>query len=224
MAKKKGEPQYRQMVEDLKQSGLERMGYMSSGTYLSDPRRLTFLLSRYKFVAKMMDGFEHVLEVGCGDTFGTRLVAQTTGHVTAVDFDPEFIAQVIDNMSDQWPMTVACHDIMDGPVDGCFDGVYSLDVIEHITARDERTFIANMIAPLKQTGVLMIGSPSLESQAHASPASLEGHVNCKSQADMKALMLEFFTNVFMFSMNDEIIHTGFAAMSHYNMALCCGKR
>jgi hypothetical protein len=28
----------------------------------------------------------------------------------------------------------------------------------------------------------------------------------------------------MFSMNDEVVHTGYAAMSHYNLALCCGKK
>ena len=126
MSDKKGEPQYREMVERLKQDRLERMGYMSSGTYISDPRRLTFLLSRYKFVAKMMDGFDSALEVGCGDTFGTRLVAQTVSHVTAVDFDPEFIGSVQENMSKDWPLSVKCHDILEGPVAGNFDGVYSL--------------------------------------------------------------------------------------------------
>jgi hypothetical protein len=37
-------------------------------------------------------------------------------------------------------------------------------------------------------------------------------------------MKRFFKNVFMFSMNDEVVHTGYSKMSHYNFALCCGKR
>lgn len=91
-------------------------------------------------------------------------------------------------MSDEWPMTVNCHDILDGTVDGSFDGVFIVD------------------------------SPALESQAYASKPSLEGHVNCKIQADIKVLLLEFIENVFIFSM------TGIGAMLHDNMALCCGKR
>jgi hypothetical protein len=34
-----------------------------------DPRRLTFLLSRYKFVSKMFAGKANVAELGCGDAF-----------------------------------------------------------------------------------------------------------------------------------------------------------
>ena len=37
--------------------------------YESDPARLVFTLSRYKFVAKMFDSFDSVLEVGAGDGF-----------------------------------------------------------------------------------------------------------------------------------------------------------
>lgn len=224
MTEKKGEAQYQAIIERLKKDGLEQLGYMSSWVYLSDPRRLTFLLSRYKFVAKMMDGFDSVLEVGCGDTFGTRIVAQSVGKMTAVDFDRDFVDCANRNMSPEWPMTVTCHDIMDGPVEGSFDGIFSLDVLEHIPAEKERTYIANMIAPLKEHGVLIVGSPSLESQDYASPPSKEGHINCKTQGDMKALLEEYFENVFMFSMNDEVVHTGFGSMSHYNIALCCTKR
>jgi hypothetical protein len=37
-------------------------------------------------------------------------------------------------------------------------------------------------------------------------------------------MQRFFHNVFMFSMNDEVVHTGYHKMAHYLFALCCGKR
>ena len=37
-------------------------------------------------------------------------------------------------------------------------------------------------------------------------------------------MLDHFHNVFIFSMNDEVVHTGFAPMPHYYFALCCGRR
>ncbi|MCA6302689.1 MAG: hypothetical protein IM629_12150, partial [Phenylobacterium sp.] len=37
-------------------------------------------------------------------------------------------------------------------------------------------------------------------------------------------MLKFFSNVFLFSMNDEVVHTGFAPMAHYLFAIGAGKR
>jgi hypothetical protein len=81
-----------------------------------------------------------------------------------------------------------------------------------------------MIAPLRKQGVAIVGMPSLESQAHASPQSKAGHVNCKTGGDLRQLFLDYFDNVFLFSMNDEVIHTGFSPMAHYLLVLCCGKR
>jgi hypothetical protein len=62
--------------------------------------------------------------------------------------------------------------------------------------------------------------PSLESQAHASPQSKAGHVNCKSGPELRKAMEKYFHSVFVFSMNDEVVHTGFYPMAHYLLALC----
>ena len=42
--------------------------------------------------------------------------------------------------------------------------------------------------------------------------------------DLKFLMLKYFNKVFIFSMNDEVVHTGFYPMSHYYFALCVSKK
>ena len=81
-----------------------------------------------------------------------------------------------------------------------------------------------MLLSLDENGIMIVGMPSLESQAYASPQSKAGHVNCKSGDDMKTLLNRYFHNVFLFSMNDEMVHTGFSPMAHYLMALCCGKK
>jgi hypothetical protein len=38
------------------------------------------------------------------------------------------------------------------------------------------------------------------------------------------LLQEFFHNVFIFCMNDEVLHTGFHKMAHYIFALGCTLR
>jgi len=81
-----------------------------------------------------------------------------------------------------------------------------------------------MAASLEPPGVAIVGMPSLESQPYASPLSREGHVNCKSAPDLKQVMQRSFHDVFIFSMNDEVVHTGFYALAHYLFALCVGKR
>lgn len=218
-----GEPQYRDAIELMKKCP-ERMGLMSGWSWHDDPKRLVFYLSRYKFVAKMLEGAGHVLEVGCGDGFGTRIVVQAVKQLTAVDFDPEFIRSAQEIMSNRWPFTCAVHDVLEQPVTGEFDAVFSLDVLEHIGSKDEERFIRNMVAPLKSGGIAIIGTPSLQSQVYASAHSRQGHVNCKDQKELKQLMQRFFQHVLIFSMNDEVVHTGFHAMSHYNLCLGSGRK
>jgi 2-polyprenyl-3-methyl-5-hydroxy-6-metoxy-1,4-benzoquinol methylase len=218
------EPQYRICIDIRERQGLTKLGLMSNQVWHDDPRRLVFLLARYKFVAKMFTGMENVLEIGCGDAFGTRIVSQEVGHVVATDFDPVFVEDVSNRRDERWPIDVRLHNILDGPVAEAFDGVYSLDVLEHIPQKDENFFVANITRSLNEHGAVIIGIPSLQSQAYASPPSREGHVNCKDAPGLKDLMSKYFHNVFIFSMNDEVVHTGYYPMAHYLIALCCSPK
>ena len=204
------------------------LGLTTNVWYANDPRHLLFTLARYKFVAKMLAGKNHVLEIGCGDGFCTRLVQQTVEHVTAIDFDPAFIRDVVQRMSPDWPLDMFVRDILTGPCSpwegGRFDAAYSLDVLEHIAPDDEPLFMRNVCASLVDGGVLIIGMPSTESQAYASEGSKAGHINCHTGPELAALMREYFENVFSFSMNDEVVHTGYAPMAQYLFAIGVGKR
>lgn len=218
------EPQYQSCIDLAAQRGLACFGVMSNEVWRNDPRRIGFVLARYKFVAKMLSGMETVLEVGCADAFATRIVLQEVGGVVAVDFDPVFIDDVKARMDPAWPIDCRVHDMLAGPVAGEFDGAYAIDVLEHIPADQEDVFLSNIVASLKAHGVLIVGLPSTHSQAYASPASRAGHVNCKDAAGLKTTLSKFFHNVFIFSMNDEVVHTGFPAMAHYLFALCSDRR
>jgi len=195
-----------------------------STTWNQDPKRTLFTLARYKFVARMLAGDRHVLEVGCADAFGTRIVQQAVKKVTAVDFDPLFVADVKERMNPHWPIDVRVHDMLDGPVPGTFDAAYALDVLEHIRAEDEHRFIANAIAPLTPEGIAIFGMPSLESQTHASRRARPDMSICKTGDAFKRTLERHFHTVFMFSMNDEVVHTGFYPMAHYLLGVACHRR
>lgn len=164
--------------------------------YEFDPKHVGFSMARYKFVAKMFAGYNRVMEVGCGNGMYQKIVKQTVKSVKGFDI-PDF-------------------DITQDYVPGC-DGVYMLDVFEHIKPELESAMLENLscCAP-----VCIIGTPSLESQKYASTLSLAKHVNCKTGEDLRASCKKHWKNVFMFGMNDETLHTGFLPMSHYLIALC----
>ena len=186
----------------IRQSPTQVMGYMAGDTWHRDPKRLTFTLARYKFVSKMLEGHV-VLEVGAGDCWASKMVAQQAKAMTCIDVAP------MPTPVPHFSMTYKQHDIMKGPLEG-FTAAFALDVFEHIA--DEQTLLKNL---RKCAPMVILGTPSLESQIHASHLSKEGHVNCKSGEDLRNLMREHFRHVLMFGMNDEVVHTGFFPMCHY---------
>lgn len=221
------EPQYQRCLDVESIYGRAQLGLMANQIWHDDPKRLGMVLARYKFVAKMFAGMDQVLEVGCGDGFGTRVVKQEVGHVIAVDFDHVLIQSAC-AYSSCYDLSYVEHDILNGPViypvgeSTRFNGAYALDVLEHIPRDDEHTFIRHMT--LSCGGVLILGTPSLESQIYASEMSRQGHVNCKTAPQLKELLSRYFYNVFIFSMNDEVVHTGFYPMAQYLLALCTGPK
>ncbi len=142
------EPQYERLLEVEQEVGLTSLGLMTNQVWHEDPRRLTFILARYKFVSKMLSGYCAVAEVGCGDAFGTRIVQQEAEIVTVYDFDPVFIRDIQRRQSARWGLHAQLHDILKAPLPDRYDAVYSLDVIEHIPADNEDTFIGNLCSSL----------------------------------------------------------------------------
>jgi SAM-dependent methyltransferase len=182
----------------------------------TDPKHITFMLARYLFVSRMLEGADSALEVGCGDGTGSRIVRQVVQTLVGLDLIPPL----------EYPGTFICGDIRRAPVAiaGDFDAVFALDVLEHIRPDDERAALRNMAKTLKPNGICIIGMPSLESQAYASELSRRHHINCKTEAGLRETMAEFFHRVFMFGMNDCTLHCGYGPMTHYRLALCTGKR
>jgi 2-polyprenyl-3-methyl-5-hydroxy-6-metoxy-1,4-benzoquinol methylase len=222
--KKAKENQYRSSIDLANANGRETLGLHHNFTWNSDPRHMVFTYSRYKFVAKMFEGFERVLEVGCGDASATRIVQQTTGKVIVTDFDKIFIDDIESRQQANWRLDARVHDMVLSPIQESFDGIFCLDVLEHIEKSSEETFLRNICASLADHGSFIVGIPSLESQAYASDGSKAGHVNCKSGKELRDFLKRHFHSVFMFSMNDEVVHTGFFPMAHYLIAVCCDKK
>ena len=214
------EPQYSVLEKSREEYGLSNLGLMSSFTWNDDPKRLLFVLSRYKFVASLLRGCKTSIEIGCGDGFASRIVAQAIDSLTLTDLDPVLLENAKINSKAPFPANVLVHDFMKTATEIQYESAYLLDVLEHIDRAEEISFLSNIRKSVLPYGKVIIGMPSLESQVYASPASKEGHINCKSKEDFRTVLSSVFPSVTVFSMNDEVVHTGFGAMSHYLIGLC----
>jgi SAM-dependent methyltransferase len=206
-------------------SGTEiTLGPWASDDLINDPKRLSFVLARYKFVSKILEGKNTVLEIGCGDGFGLPVVAASVGHLYATDWDPRPLENTRRRLGHISNVTYLEHDHTSSPAAVAADAAYSVDVIEHIEPTMETVFLENIAKILPNNGVLLTGTPNLTAAEYASPQSKAGHINLKSHDGLRELVSQYFDNVFMFGMNDEVVHTGYGPMCHYIWALGVGVR
>ncbi len=200
------------------------LGRASSTAYRNDPKMLLFMAARYKFVAKLLAGLGDVLEVGCGDGFGAPIVAAEVAHLYCTDIDEATLADNADRLAFAKNVTFEYFDFRAARYSRTLDGLYAVDVIEHIFPDEEAVFVANLAASLRERGVAVFGTPNVTSERYASQYSRMGHVNLKDHGTLRATMQRYFHHVFVFSMNDEVVHTGYYPMAHYLWALCVDPR
>ncbi|QVL57840.1 MAG: methyltransferase domain-containing protein [Simkaniaceae bacterium] len=191
-----------------------------SFNFRNDPKRLGFVLSRYKFSSKMLGNRSHILELGCSDGIGTSILAENTQKYTGVDLDGPALEGAKTNFAEH----SFIHDDFMGKTYGSFDGVVSLDVVEHILPEYENLYFETVVKNLTSNGIAVIGTPNITASPYASKASELGHVNLFTQERLISKLKESFHQVLPFGINDEIVHTGFSSMAHYLVCVACHKK
>lgn len=200
------------------------LGPWTSYSLINDPKHMCFVLSRYKFCAKLLEGKHSVLEIGSGDGFGLPIMAQAVGHLYAADWDSRLVEGNAQRLNHLTNVTYLHIDLNALAPDIKVDAAFAIDVIEHVDPANEASFMENILRCLNDDGVLIVGTPNITADQYATERSRIQHINLKSMGSLRALVEQYFTNVFMFGMNDEVIHTGYHAMCHYIWALGVGVR
>ena len=200
------------------------LGPWTSYSLLNDPKHLVFTLSRYKFCAKLLEGRQSALEVGPGDGIGLPIIAQAVQQVYAVDWDERLIEGNRRRLGDFENIEHLCIDLNKQDIDVRVDSAFTVDVIEHLEPENEDVFMRRILKCLHPDGVLVTGTPNVTASPYASPRSEAQHINLKSMKTLREMTEKYCKNVFMFGMNDEVMHTGYAPMCHYIWSLGVGIR
>ncbi len=200
------------------------LGPWTSYSLTFDAKHLAFVLARYKFVARMLEGRRRVMEVGGGDGFGLPLVAQAVEHLHCIDWDQRLLDGNARRLRHLGNVTYLNVDLNRVAPDLEVDAAYWIDVIEHLDTAAEATVLRHIIGCLPDDGVLITGTPNRTAAQFASPQSERAHINLKTMDELRTLMQRYFHNVFLFGMNDEVVHTGYAPMCHYLWSLAVGVR
>ncbi|GAA5070544.1 methyltransferase domain-containing protein [Lysobacter panacisoli] len=155
---------------------------------------------RYGWCSPVLKGLK-VLDVACGEGYGSALLARSAAQVVGVDISGEAVAHAraaygdIGNLSFEQASATAL------PFeDASFDAVVSFETLEHLHEQDE--MLAQIRRVLKPDGVLIISSP-----------------NKAIYSDRRNFVNEFHVKELYFDELDDLLHRYFPAVSYYGQRI-----
>ena len=189
-----------------------------------DPLMATIKLARYKFVSKMLDKNDYVVDVGCGGGLSTFYYSNFCRKAVGIDNDVRRIEECRDFKNKKLDFVhLNALDISKLKFD--VNCIVNVDFIEHITKKEGIIFIKNSKKFLenqknRRNKMLIIGTPSYYSKNYRAKHNLLHHKYEYKPDELYDICAENFSRVFKFTMNDELVHTGFDKLGWFFFLIC----
>jgi ubiquinone/menaquinone biosynthesis C-methylase UbiE len=146
-------------------------------------------LHRYALAKEFVAG-KTVLDIACGEGYGSQLLAETALLVQGVDIDESVIAKA-KNKYTQKNLSFAAGSVEKIPFEAAsFDVVVSFETLEHISAHD--TMMAEIKRVLKHGGILLISTPDKKSYSDKPGYSNPFHKKELSEQEFRSLLKKYF--------------------------------
>ena len=203
----------RQMMENAKPVTL---GPVHTQQVRQNPQQLLYTTSYYKFAAKIIGQNKSVLDLVCNEGLGTWILAKECS--TAKGIDPN--QELIDVATKNWPepnISFSCNDALE-KTEHPFGAVVNFDTLHHIQPSDTENYIKEITSQLTPYGIAIIGVPNNNPEENSNDVSFFNHESLKSE------MLKSFTQVLLFSANDEIVQPGQMKNCQYLIAVGIKKK
>ena len=148
---------------------------------------------RYHFAARWAAG-KRVLDVACGEGYGSALLAARAAHVTGVDLAPAAIAHARGAYADRKNLEFVEASCTELPfADASFDAVVSFETIEHIEAQE--AFLGQVARVLKPGGVFVLSCPNKVEYSDKRDYANEFHVKELYRDELTRLVATRFPEI-----------------------------
>jgi ubiquinone/menaquinone biosynthesis C-methylase UbiE len=152
-------------------------------------------MHRYAIAYELCKG-KRILDYGCGEGYGTAILAKNASSVVGVDVDPEAIKHSKNLYAD---FSNASFHFLESSLlpfpDGHFEFITCFEVIEHVTNQEE--ILSELSRVLSPTGTLLISTPNKAEYSDLNNYSNEFHVK------------EFYIDEFRSFLKNEFAHVSF---------------
>ncbi len=152
-------------------------------------------MHRYAIAHELCKG-KRTLDYGCGEGYGTAILAKNASSVVGVDVDPEAIKHSKDSYAD---FSNATFQMLESSLlpfpDGHFDFITCFEVIEHVINQEE--ILSELSRVLSPTGTLLISTPNKAEYSDLNDYRNEFHVK------------EFYIDEFRTFLKNDFAHVSF---------------
>lgn len=150
-------------------------------------------MHRYAFAAGFVSG-KRVLDVACGEGYGSALLAASAAAVVGVDIDPAAIAHATATYAGRANLRFTQGDVCQLPLeDGCIDVIVSFETIEHHDRHE--SMMLEFRRTLTPTGLLILSSPNKAIYSDEAGYVNEFHVKELYFEQLDALVRSSFRSV-----------------------------
>jgi len=147
---------------------------------------------RYAFARRFARG-RRVLDVACGEGYGSALVAHDAVAVTGVDIDAAAIAHARDSYAQRGNLRFEQGSAAALPIpDGAVDLVVSFETIEHLPRDDQARMIAEISRVCAPGAMVVLSAPNPVEYSEARDYRNPFHLHEPSRQELEALLAPAF--------------------------------
>lgn len=164
-------------------------------------------LKPYEFVLPYAFG-KNILEVGCGDGYGSAFLAEKASEVISIDYDEATVLQA----RNKYRAPNLSFMRMDATTlqfeDSLFDIICSFQVIEHIPENKIPLYLSEIERVLKDNGKFFLSTLNLSHTMKCPLTYTKNPAHCKefTLAELKDLLLTKFSNVEIYGLHLTLKH------------------
>jgi len=149
-------------------------------------------LHRYAFARRWADG-KRVLDVACGEGYGSALLSHAAAHVVGVDIAEQAIARARESYVTRPNLRFEHGSATALPLgDASVDVVISFETIEHLAAPDQPRMLAEIARVLTADGVLVLSAPNPVEYSQARNYRNPFHLHEPPREELDALLARLF--------------------------------
>ena len=177
-------------------------------------------LHRYYAAANLVKN-KHVLDIACGEGYGSEILAAFASEITGVDIDEESIKLAIEKYTiKNKNLHFKCGSATAIPFNNAtFDVVISFETIEHLDENSQELFLKEIKRVLIPGGILIMSTPDKKIYSDRYSSENKFHIHEFYKIEFINFIKNHFTNTSFFEQGYEVVSIINNANNTYNQSI-----